>query len=462
MFRNLFVFIFLIHLVKLSDAQDVVITLTAKNLGTPVKLDSIFLENLDAPGSLMLNVVSFDITSYDINLSKGKIINRIGDLFQNNYGFHLYSNEPGLLRFYTVFPKDEQISLNLYDLMGRNIAHHELISPAGSAIISYSHGGNPAGIVVVKGMNHLQTFKVTGGDIDRNPVILVPGAGTLKNDPVQRSYNFAYSPGDFTFTPGDAVRFTVYQHSIYPGSLARYPAHGDSLVVMVSRPCPDTPFVSDFEGNLYTTVRIGNQCWMRENMRTRHYSNGDTLVNGNGMGYYDPYDTTKYWFDYDDDPNVSAIYGRLYTWSAVMNGIHGPNFSMIQGICPAGWHVPTDEEWLSLENFLGWISDEAKQMEWGGTNAGGKLKEAGYEHWLYPNVGATNESGFSALPGGAGSPMGYSFSLKYEGYWWTATPDELDPEYKEIYLRMLSYGLYSIEKFSDWRGFAYSIRCLKN
>jgi uncharacterized protein (TIGR02145 family) len=101
-------------------------------------------------------------------------------------------------------------------------------------------------------------------------------------------------------------------------------------------------------------------------------------------------------------------------------------------------------------------------MEWGGTNAGGKLKEAGYEHWLYPNVGATNETGFSALPGGAGSPMGYSFSLKYEGYWWTATPDELDPEYKEIYLRMLSYGLYSIEKFSDWRGFAYSIRCLKN
>ena len=94
MFRNLFVFIFLIHLVKLSDAQDVVITLTAKNLGTPVKLDSIFLENLDAPGSLMLNVVPFDITSYDINLSKGKIINRIGDLFQNDYGFHLYSNEP--------------------------------------------------------------------------------------------------------------------------------------------------------------------------------------------------------------------------------------------------------------------------------------------------------------------------------------------------------------------------------
>ena len=313
MFIKSFLLFLLLHFVMFSGAQDVVVTLTAKIMGTPVKLDSIFLENLDTPGSLMFNVVPCDITSYDINLSKGIVINGTGNLSPYDYGFHLYSNEPGLIKFYAIFPKEEKISLTLYDLMGRNIAHHELISPAGTSIISYTHGGNPAGIVVIQCGDKLQTFKVAGGIIDCNPVILSHEAVTMNKNLIQISSGIAYSTGDFVFTPGDRIRFTVYHHSIYPGSLACYPVHGDSLVIKVSQPCPDTPFVSDFDGNLYPTVRIGSQCWMRENMKTKHYSNGDTLVNGTGAGFYPDDDTTKYWFDYGDDPDINAIYGRLYT-----------------------------------------------------------------------------------------------------------------------------------------------------
>ena len=462
MFRIQLILILLFHLVIISSAQDVIVTLTAKNFGTPVKLDSILLENLDTPGSLMLNVVPFDFTSYDINLSKGKIINRIEDLSQSNYGFYLYSNEPGLLRFYSIFPKDEQVSLTLYDLMGRSTAHHEIISPAGVMMISYAHGGNPAGIVVVRDGNHLQNFKVTGGTADCNPVISFHETRTMKNNPIQKSYSFTYSPGDFIFTPGDRIRFTVYHHSIYPGSLVCYPVNGDSLEVKVSQPCHDIPFISDFEGNLYKTVQIGSQCWMRENMKTRCYSNGDTLVNGTGAGYYSDEDTTKYWFDYDDNPYISDIYGRLYSWTAAMNGIHGPNFSMRQGICTTGWHVQTDEEWILLESFLGISPDEAEQTEGCVTNVGGKLKESGINHWLYPNVGATNESGFTALPGGAHSNEGFSFYIQYAGYWWTATPDEYYTNYKMINLRILYFDQSSIKRYVWFRGVGNSVRCIKN
>jgi len=462
MYRIQLILIFLFHLVIISGAQDVVITLIAKNFGTPVKLDSIFLENLDAPGSLMLNVVPYDITSYDINLSKGKIINGIGDLFQNEYGFHLYSNEPGLLRFYSTFQKNELVSLTLYDLTGRCKAHHEIISPAGVMIISYSHGGNPAGIVVIKGGDHLQTFKVLGGTIDCNPMLLFQETGPVSKTLIQNNHTVLYSAENFIFTPGDKIRFTVYHHSIYPGSISSYPTDGDSLIVKVSWPCPGIPFVSDFDGNIYKTVQIGSQCWMRENMKAKHYSNGDTLVDGTGVGAYDPLDTTKYWFDYDDNPDISAEYGRLYTWSAAMNGIHGPNFSMIQGICPTGWHVPTDGEWQTLEIFLGMSPYAAEQINWRGTNEGGKLKESGISHWLYPNVAATNESGFTALPGGADGDVGFSYYLQFDGYWWTATPYSDYPPFYVILDRLLDFDASSIYKGTINRGIAHSVRCLKN
>jgi uncharacterized protein (TIGR02145 family) len=231
---------------------------------------------------------------------------------------------------------------------------------------------------------------------------------------------------------------------------------------MVSWPCPGIPFVSDFDGNLYKTVQIGNQCWMRENMKTKHYSNGDTLVDGTGVGYYDPFDATKYWFDYANNPDISAVFGRLYTWTATMNGIHGPNFSMIQGICPTGWHVPTDGEWQTLEIFLGMSPYEAAQWEWRGYDEGGKLKESGINHWLFPNIRATNESGFTALPGGAHSNEGFSFYLQYAGYWWAATPYEYDPQYNAIYNRVLTFEISSIYRDTINRGMALSVRCMKN
>ncbi len=164
----------------------------------------------------------------------------------------------------------------------------------------------------------------------------------------------------------------------------------------------DNSEISDFDGNSYSTVRIGEQIWMAENLKTTHYSNGTPLVDGTGVTEISGDFTTRYWFVYGNNSGNKSTYGLLYTWAAVMNGASGTdaNPSGVQGVCPAGWHVPSDEEWKQMEIYLGMSASEANNENWRGTDEGGKLKETGTVHWTSPNTGATNASGFTALGGG--------------------------------------------------------------
>jgi uncharacterized protein (TIGR02145 family) len=139
--------------------------------------------------------------------------------------------------------------------------------------------------------------------------------------------------------------------------------------------------VKDIDGNVYKTVTIGTQVWMGENLKTTKYRNGDlirtTIPATKGI---ESEPTAKYQWAYDGNESNVATYGRLYTWYAVTDK---------RNVCPTGWHVPTDIEWTTLTTYLGGVRV-----------AGGKLKETGTTHWQYPNTGATNETGFTALPSG--------------------------------------------------------------
>ena len=127
----------------------------------------------------------------------------------------------------------------------------------------------------------------------------------------------------------------------------------------------ETNVITDIDGNVYQTVKIGDQWWMAENLKVTHYRNGDAI--------------NDQWAFGDNESNV-ATYGRLYSWYAVTDS---------RNIAPEGWHVSSNAEWQTLVDYLG-----------GDGVAGGKMKETGTKHWQSPNTGATNESGFSALPGG--------------------------------------------------------------
>jgi uncharacterized protein (TIGR02145 family) len=197
--------------------------------------------------------------------------------------------------------------------------------------------------------------------------------------------------------------------------------------------------IRDVDGNTYKTVKIGTQWWMAENLKTTKYLNGD-LIGTTTPATLDIFgeSTPKYQWSYDGDESNVATYGRLYTWFAITDS---------RNVCPRGWHVPTDEEWTTLTDYLG-----------GESVAGGKLKETGSTHWL--NATGTNESGFTALPGGIRNSFGYFYIIGAQGYWWSATEYDVYPFC--AWYRYLNLYTNNVLRYGDSEKVGYSVRCLKD
>jgi len=189
--------------------------------------------------------------------------------------------------------------------------------------------------------------------------------------------------------------------------------------------------VTDYDGNVYKTVVIGNQVWLKENLKSLHYSDGTPIP-----------DVVAY----NNSDSMAQIYGRLYTWNAAMHDSTGNN---IQGVSPTGWHIPSDAEWKELENYLG-----------GASAAGGKMKTTGTEFWSETNTGATNSSGFSALPAGEWDPNNSpNFRLLNEfAVFWTST----SVNSLKARERYLAYNRSSCTTFDWYKQLKYSIRCIRN
>ena len=195
------------------------------------------------------------------------------------------------------------------------------------------------------------------------------------------------------------------------------------------------PVVYDYDSNGYDTVHIGAQIWLKQNLKTTHYNNGVVIPNVTNT-YSWVYLSTPAYCNYNNDTNIANVYGRLYNWYAV-------NTSKL---CPVNWHVPNNNEFIVLINYLG-----------GKYIAGGKLKEAGTIHWSVPNLGATNASGFTALPGGENG--GNYHSLGTHGYWWCSNSIDLG----SANFSYLYYNYTNADQnigISKWAGL--SVRCLKN
>lgn len=190
--------------------------------------------------------------------------------------------------------------------------------------------------------------------------------------------------------------------------------------------------ITDYDGNIYEIITIGDQVWLKENIKSLHYCDG-TLVP----------DVVAY----NNDDSLGAIYGLLYTWDAAMNGSTEPG---AQGVCPCDWHVPTNEEWAILENYLG-----------GPSVAGGKMKETGIEHWLSPNTGATNSSGFTGLPAGEFdayfTPNKFWLLHTAAVFWTSSQTNSL-----QATERYLSHDDAACGSLAWYKVMKYSIRCVKD
>ena len=195
--------------------------------------------------------------------------------------------------------------------------------------------------------------------------------------------------------------------------------------------------VTDADGNIYQTVTIGTQEWLAENLKTTKYNNGTSIPLKTTNAEWSNLSTPAYCWYNNDQATFGNTYGALYNWYTVKTG----------NLCPTGWHVPSDAEWTTLTDYLGGLNV-----------AGGKLKETGTTHWHEPNHGATNESGFTALPGGLRYDDGTFFSIEYGGNWWSST------EYSSTnaWDRSVDFSVPAVGRFDDDKKWGLSIRCLKD
>jgi uncharacterized protein (TIGR02145 family) len=196
--------------------------------------------------------------------------------------------------------------------------------------------------------------------------------------------------------------------------------------------------VKDYDANIYNTVKIGNQIWMTENLKTAHYNNGDPIATTTPDTLdISLFATPKYQWPYKGNESNVSTYGRLYTYYAITDA---------RGVCPVGWHVPTDPEWTTLEDYLGGIA-----------NAGGKMKEQGTAHWTYAN-GDDNPSGFFALPAGYKGNAGNFYGLGTYAYFWSSTaPFTTSAYYRQVAAYFTSNMRIWIPMYNG-----SSVRCLKN
>jgi uncharacterized protein (TIGR02145 family) len=196
--------------------------------------------------------------------------------------------------------------------------------------------------------------------------------------------------------------------------------------------------VGDVDGNVYNTVIIGTQTWMAENLKTTKYNDGTSIsLVTDGTAWSNLSTPGFSWYNNDAATNKD-LYGALYNWYSVITG----------KLCPAGWHVPTDAEWTTLTTWLG-----------GETIAGGKLKETGTTHWTTPNTGATNESGFTALPGGYRTSSGPFGNIGITGNWWSST-EESPPN--SAWFRNMYNNFSVVTRGSTLKWNGMSVRCIKD
>ena len=236
--------------------------------------------------------------------------------------------------------------------------------------------------------------------------------------------NFAYG---VTVQIGGLIGGTVYHYRIKAVN---------SFGTTYSDDMTFTTLLTDGDNNEYQFIQIGTQIWMAENLKATKYNDRTNIPLVSNATEWENLTTPGYsWYD-NNETTYGDDYGALYNWYTINES----------KLCPIGWHVPTDAEWTTLTTYLG-----------GESVAGGKLKETGTDHWESPNTGATNESVFTALPGGARNPYGIFNNIGNYGFWWTSTLEDT-----EALSRWLFSDNDDVQRSSHVKNEGFSVRCIKD
>jgi uncharacterized protein (TIGR02145 family) len=316
-------------------------------------------------------------------------------------------------------------SISVTDLSGKQIATSNAFFTRGRHGIRIS--GLNSGIYAVKICSEAFQFsgKIISQSSSGKPTYISPyGQASGQSGP--ENLKNAEAIIQMQYTTGDLLKFTG-RSGIYATVVMDIPTSSKTITFAFTS-------CTDYDNNHYTIVEIGSQTWMEENLKSTHYPDG----------------TAAAYYDYDHDPNNSLIYGRLYAWSSAMNGAASSNTnpSNVQGICPDGWHLPSKAEWEQFSGFLGGLNI-----------AGGKVKETGNVHWISPNTGATDENGFTALPGGIWA-FWDEFQWKGDHCAFSTSTGNLPQVAVTAIMLQTSNGILTVGTFHP--DDAVSVRCVRN
>ena len=234
---------------------------------------------------------------------------------------------------------------------------------------------------------------------------------------------------------------TTYYARSYAKNAGGLVAYGNEVTFTTLSPVPSfscgTTSITDVDGNSYATVQIGTQCWTQSNLTVSKYRNGDIIPNITDDTQWSQTNTgsTGAWCNYNNDANIGTTFGKLYNWYAVNDS---------RGLCPTGWHVPSDAEWTTLENHLG-----------GSSVAGGAMKS---QTGWFNNGNATNSSGFNGLPGGVRGNFGGFGDVGFNGYWWSSSvAGSVNAWYRQLF-----FFNASVLRSYDFHGNGFSVRCARD
>jgi uncharacterized protein (TIGR02145 family) len=444
--KILIVFLTIVLSVTVSNAQTYEITFSAS--GAASTLDSVKVVN-QTQGT-QLTLLGNDTLLLVDNTGLSDITTRENE-------FMVYPNPSnGIVYADLQIYQHQKVIIDILDISGRKVVGKTMYCTPGEYTIQIAGLGKGLFVCNIKTNRWEKSARFISFATEGSS----PAISVSNTSPASTKEMRLISQIQMGFMPGDSLQFTGYSGT-FNKMMTLSPTLSQTIDFnFPAPPCPAT-FTDARDSNTYIAIQFGNQCWMAENLAYL------PSVVGSITGS----DTTPYYYAYGyqstsvtaakSEPNYT-IYGVLYNWPAAMNGSSSSssNPSGVQGVCPAGWHLPSDDEWKELEMHLGMSQTEANSTGWRGTDQGSQLagNASLWGSGSLTSNSAFGTSGFTALPGGYRSNGGYFNNIRLSGTWWSST------EYSSSYAcyRTLLYSYTEVGRGSDYKENGFSVRCVRD
>lgn len=456
--RALFFATMMLSVILLAAQNSITVTFTCRTTDSLyVPPDHIKIENLDRE---WVETLHFPDTVYHLLVGTG-----IPE-YPEELGLVVSPNPfDGMTIVTCDLPAAGEVTVDVTDLTGRVIVskHDKVPQPDRYAFqITLSRPG--VYLTSLRQYGETATTKLVNTGCGAGNAVEIDGATKGYRGTVQGK-SAPKGSSTHPFEIGDQMRYVAYASNNASHDTVQLQYESDTLTLVFdpfpelgdSLPCPGTPTVTDYDGNIYNTVKIGNQCWMKDNLRTSHYADGTEVPLGDELASF----TEPFYYNHPVGSLTFAERGYLYNWTALMNGDSSSiaNPSGVQGVCPDGWHVPSIMEWTQLTDYVESQSEYTCSNGYGAYNgkalaAQTSWPESPYScavgHYPYTN----NATGFSAFS--AGYCLGSTFD-NAGAFFWSSTyfgtaPSAYSLSYHSLMLNYVPLG----------EQLGLSVRCLRD